>query len=315
MLTLFVRRSIYGALTLLVVSFIIFAATEILPGDVATAILGQSATEENVAAMRERLGLNRPAYVRYTEWLGAFLQGDLGNSISNNRPIAPQIRFRLENTLLLAATAAAISIPLAIALGLVAAIRRGTPLDRAISVTTLAAISLPEYFIGYILILFLSVKLGWLPSFSMINEGMGFWDKLPYIALPALTLTLVTLAHMMRMTRAAVIGVMNSAYIETAHLKGIKNWRVVVQHALPNALSPIITVVALNLAYLVVGVVLVEFVFTYPGIGRFMVDSVAKQDVPVVQACGLIFAFIYVGLNIVADILSIFVNPRLRHPK
>lgn len=315
MLTLFVRRLIYGALTLLVVSFIIFAATEILPGDVATAILGQSATEENAAAMRERLGLNRPAYVRYTEWLGAFLQGDLGNSLSNNRPIAPQIRFRLENTLLLSATAAAISMPLAIALGLVAAIRRGTALDRVISVTTLSAISLPEYFIGYILILFLSVKLGWLPSLSMINEGMGFWDKLPYIALPALTLTLVTLAHMMRMTRAAVIGVMNSAYIEMAHLKGIRNWRVVVQHALPNALSPIITVVALNLAYLVVGVVLVEFVFTYPGIGRFMVDSVSKQDVPVVQACGLIFAFIYVGLNIVADILSILANPRLRHPK
>ena len=315
MLSLLARRLALGLLTLWVVSVIIFAGTEILPGDVATAILGQSATAENTAAIREQLGLNRPPHVRYVEWLTGFLQGDLGTSLGNRRPIAPQIGFRLENTLTLAAFAALIAVPLAIVLGLVSAIRQGTAFDRAISVSTLLAISLPEFFIGYILIYVVSVHLRWLPSLSSINDRMDLWDKIPLLILPALTLTLVTIAHMMRMTRAAVISVMNAPYIEMAELKGIRNWRIVVQHALPNVLSPIINVIVLNLAYLVVGVVVVEVVFTYPGMGQYMVDSVSKRDVPVVQACGLIFAMVYVGLNMTADILAIIANPRLRHPK
>ena len=236
-------------------------------------------------------------------------------SLTSRRPVADQIGFRLENTLLLAAVAAMIAVPLAICLGLVAAIRQGTVFDRGISVSTLLAISVPEFFIGYILIFFVAVHLGWLPSMSNVNARMDLWDKLPLLILPALTLTLVSVAHMMRMTRAAVISVMNSPYIEMAELKGIRNWRIVVQHALPNVLSPIINIVILNLAYLVVGVVVVEVVFTYPGMGQYMVDSVSKRDVPVVQACGLIFATVYVGLNMTADILSILANPRLRHPK
>ncbi len=315
MLALIARRLAVGVLTLLVVSILIFAGTEILPGDVATAILGQSATPENTAAIREQLGLNRPAPERYFDWLVAFVQGDLGTSLGNRRPIAPQIGFRFENTMLLAALAAVIAVPLAIGLGLVSAIRQGTPLDRSISVSSLMAISVPEFFIGYVLILVFAVKLGWLPSLSNVNDRMDTLERLVVMALPAVTLTLVTLAHMMRMTRAAVIGVMNSSYIEMAHLKGVKYWRVVVQHALPNVLSPIITVVMLNLAYLIVGVVVVEVVYTYPGMGQYMVDSVSKRDVPVVQACAMIFAGVWVLLILAADIAAIIANPRLRHPK
>lgn len=315
MFGLIVRRLVLGLLTLLVVSVIIFAGTEILPGDVAQAILGQAATEENVAAIRSALGLDRPAYLRYFDWLGNFLQGDLGESLSNRRPIAEQVGERFVNTLTLAGLAAVIAIPFAITLGLIAAIKQGTLFDKSISVSTLMIISVPEFFVGYVLILFISVKLGWLPSLSNVNSRMDFGEQLAALILPAITLTLVVLAHMMRMTRAAVISVMNSPYIEMAHLKGIKNWRVVVQHALPNALSPIINVVVLNLAYLIVGVFIVEVVFTYPGMGQYMVDAVSKRDVPIVQACGLIFAMTFVGLNLTADILSILANPRLRHPK
>jgi len=314
-LNLLLRRLALGVLTLWAVSVIIFAGTEILPGDVATAILGQSATPENTAAIRLKLGLNRPPQERYIEWLGDFLQGDLGMSLSGQKPIAPQVGFRLGNTLMLAFFAAVIAVPLAITLGLVAAIKQGTVFDRAISILTLCAISLPEYLVGGILVVVVAVNLRWLPSLSNVSDDMTFWQVLSILILPAVTLTLVTVAHMMRMTRAAVIGVMNSPYIEMAQLKGIRNWRVVVQHALPNVLSPIINVVVLNLAYLVVGVVIVEVVFVYPGMGKFMVDAVSKRDVPVVQACGLIFAMIYVGLNMTADILSILANPRLRHPK
>jgi len=315
MLSLLARRLALGLLTLWVVSLIIFIGTEILPGDVATAILGQSATAENTAAIREALGLNRPPHERYLEWLGGLLQGDLGMSLANRKPVADQIGLRLGNTLTLAFFAALVAVPLAIVLGLVAAIRQGTWFDRAISISTLLTISVPEFFIGYLLTLVLSVHLGWLPSLSAVNNRMTLIDKVPLLVLPALTLTLVTIAHMMRMTRAAVIGVMHAPYIEMARLKGIRNWRVVVQHALPNALSPIINIVVLNLAYLVVGVVVVEVVFSYPGMGQYMVDSVSKRDVPAVQACGIIFASVYVGLNMTADILSILANPRLRHPK
>lgn len=315
MLTLLLRRLALGVMTLWVVSVIIFIGTEILPGDVATAILGQAATEENTAAIREELGLNRPPYERYAEWLGGFLQGDLGMSLTSRRPITDQIGYRVENTLLLAGFAALIAVPLAICLGLIAAIKQGTIFDRGISISTLLTISVPEFFIGYVLIFFVAVQWRWLPSMATVNTGMDIWDKLPLLILPAATLTLVTVAHMMRMTRAAVLSVMNSPYIEMAELKGIRNWRIVVQHALPNVLSPIINVVILNLAYLVVGVVVVEVVFTYDGLGKYMVDAVSKRDVPVVQACGLIFALVYVGLNMSADILAILANPRLRHPK
>jgi peptide/nickel transport system permease protein len=315
LLRLVARRLALGLITLWAVSLLIFAATEILPGDVATAILGQSRTPEAVAAIRASLGLNRPAYIRYGDWLAHFVRGDIGKSLANQRDIAPEIRDRLGNTLFLAGVAACVSVPLSILLGLLAAIRQESVFDRVVNAVTLATISVPEFFIGYVLIIVFAVKLDWFPSLAMISADMGFWDRLDAVALPAATLVLVVLAHMMRQTRASVLSILASPFIEMAVLKGIPKWRIVLQHALPNALAPIINVVALNLAYLIVGVVVVEVVFVYPGMGQLIVDSVSKRDVPVVQTCGLIFALTYVGLNMIADLLGILSNPRLRHPR
>ena len=315
MLKLIARRLALGIVTLLVVSVLIFASTQILPGDVATAILGQSATPETVAAIRRDLGLDRPAPVRYAEWLGGFVRGDLGRSLANNQPIAGQIGQRLGNTLFLAGVAALIAVPLAVGLGVLAAIRRESWLDRAISIATLSTISVPEFFVGYVLIILLAVQFQVFPSLATITPGMGLLDELYVVALPALTLTLVVVAHMMRMTRAAVIGVLSAPYIEMARLKGLPERQIVLRHALPNAIGPIATVVALNLAYLVVGVVVVEVVFVYPGMGQYMVDAVTKRDVPAVQACTMVFAITYVLLNLTADMLGIVSNPRLRHPR
>lgn len=312
---LLAQRVALGVGTLLVVSVLIFLGTEILPGDVAEAILGQAATAEAVANIRAKLNLDQPAYIRYVSWLAGFVQGDLGVSLANGQPIASMIGGRLGNTLFLAGVSAAIAVPLAVFLGLVAARFRDTWLDKSISVATLSTISMPEFFLGYLLIFIFAVRLGVAPSLANIYPSMSFGDKLYAIALPAATLTLVVVAHMMRLTRAAIINVMSSPYVEMAELKGVTRSRIVLWHAFPNALSPIINVVVLNLAYLVVGVVLVEVVFVYPGMGQLMVDAVAKRDVPVVQACGLIFAGTYVLLNMTADILSIVSNPRLRHPR
>jgi len=309
------RRLALGLLTVWAASVVIFVATEILPGDVATAILGQSATPAAVANIREQLGLDRPAPVRYAEWLGNFLQGDLGTSLANRRPIADVIGSRLMNTLFLAGVAAAVAVPLAILLGLLAALYRDTAFDKVISTSTLAAISMPEFLIGYFLIYLLAVQFQVFPSLARIHDGMGLWERIYAVGLPAITLSAVVVAHMMRMTRAAVINVLFSPFIEMAELKGVPRAAIIFRHALPNALSPIINVVVINLAYLVVGVIVVEVVFVYPGIGQLMVDGVSKRDVPLVQACGLIFAITYVGLNLLADVLAIACNPRLRHPR
>ncbi len=312
---LLARRIALGLLLLLAVSVLIFAGTQILPGDVAQSILGQSATPQALANLREELGLNDPAWLRYLRWLGGVLSGDLGTALSNGQAIGPQIAQRLGNTLFLAFWAAAVAVPLAILLGLLAVRYRNRWPDRLISGVTLASISLPEFFIGYVLIFFFGVKLRWFPSVATVHDGMSLWEKLEAIALPVTVLTLVVLAHMMRMTRAAILNVMQSAYIETAELKGLSQFRVVFRHAFPNAIAPIVNVVMINLAYLVVGVVVVEVIFVYPGMGQYLVDHVAKRDVPVVQATGLIFAAVYIGLNLVADIVAIVSNPRLRHPK
>jgi peptide/nickel transport system permease protein len=315
MLKLLGQRLVLGFLTLVVVSALIFAVTEWLPGDLATSILGQQATPENVAAIRAELGLDRPAQERYVEWLASAFKGDLGISLANKRPVVDVIGPRLWNTLFLAIYAAIIAVPLSVLLGILAAIHRNSIYDRAVNIGTLAAISMPEFFIGYVLILYLAVQLRWFPAIATFKPEQSMTQHLYATFLPMLTLVLVVIAHMMRMTRTSVLAVMASPYIEMALLKGIPKWRIVVRHALPNALAPIINVIALNLAYLIVGVVVVEAVFTYNGLGRLMVDAVAKRDVPVVQACGLIFAIVFIGLNLIADVLSILSNPRLRHPR
>ena len=314
-LKLVAQRVALSLLLLLAASALIFAGTQILPGDVAQSILGQSATPEALANLRRDLGLNDPPATRYFNWLWGALQGDLGTALTNGRDIAESIGQRLSNTLFLAFWAAVVSVPLAIGLGLLAVRYRNRWPDKLISGVTLASISIPEFLIGYVLMFYISVKLQWFPSVSTVYPSMGFWEKLNVIALPVAVLTLVVLAHMMRMTRAVILNVMQSAYIETAELKGLTGLQIIWRHAFPNAVAPIVNVVMLNLAYLVVGVVVVEVVFVYPGMGQFLVDHVSKRDVPVVQACGLIFAAVYIGLNLIADLVSILSNPRLRHPK
>ena len=309
------QRVALGILLLWIVSLLIFWGTEMLPGDVASAILGQSATPVSLANLREKMGLNDPAHVRYMRWLIGVLHGDLGTALTNGKDIASSIGSRLGNTLFLAFWAAIIAVPLSIVLGLVAARYAGRWPDKVISGVTLATISLPEFVVGYIAMFILAVNYRVFPSTALIYDSMTLWQKLNAIALPVIVLVLVVLAHMMRMTRAAILNVMQSAYIETAELKGLKQSTIISRHAFPNAIAPVVNVVMLNLAYLVVGVVVVEVVFVYPGMGQYLVDHVSKRDVPVVQACGLIFAAVYIGLNILADVISILTNPRLRHPK
>lgn len=316
LLRLVLKRLGFGLITLLVVSVLIFFAVELLPGDTAEAILGQAATPETVAALRIELGLNDPAYVRYFHWLLGALHGDLGRSaIPPHEPVASVIGDRFVHTLFLAAYAAVIAVPLSITLGVIVALLRNTVFDRVANVLTLTSISSPEFFLGYILILFFAVKIPAFPALASLSDGMTLPELLHRTFLPALTLVLVVTAHMMRMTRAAIINLLASPYIEMARLKGVPPWKVIVKHALPNAWAPIINVVALNLAYLITGVVLVEVVFVYPGVGQLLIDAVAKRNFPVVQAISLIFAATFILLNLAADIGAILTNPRLRHPK
>jgi peptide/nickel transport system permease protein len=309
------KRWAASLVTLFIISLIIFIGVELLPGDVAQSVLGQSATPETVEAFRKELKLDLPPHIRYVAWLKDFAHGDFGTSLANGRPVAELIGWRLGNTLFLALTTSVIAIPLAIFLGMLAAFYRNTFFDKLISITTLSFISFPEFFIAYILISLLSVQLNIFPSLAIIDKNMGFASRLYTILLPSLTLTCVVTAHMMRQTRAAIINVLASAYIEMAEIKGLTRLRIIMHHAFPNSLSPVINVVAVNMAYLIVGVVIVEVVFVYPGLGQLLVDSVAKRDLPVVQASGLIFSIAYIFLNLAADILSMLSNPKLRQSK
>ena len=312
-----------GLMTLFFVSLIIFMSIELLPGDFTQAVLGQAATEETVAAFRRELGLDQPAPVRYVQWIAGVLQGDFGTSFSGraasgidrSRDVVDLIAPRLMNTLFLAGMTAVIAVPLALFLGITAALWRNSIYDRTVSAATLTTISLPEFFVAYLLILFLSSLWPVFPSLANVSATTPFWDRVNACILPSLTLMLVIVAHMMRMTRAAIINLLASPYIEMARLKGLPAGRVILKHALPNAWAPIVNVIAFNLAYLVVGVVVVEVVFVYPGIGQLMVDAVTTRDIPVVQACALIFAATYILLNLLADIISIVTNPRLLHPR
>ncbi|MER8917364.1 ABC transporter permease [Mesorhizobium sp. M0761] len=312
---LIIKRFALGIFVLWVVSLFIFLGVSLLPGDVATEILGQSALPETVAAFRHELGLDLPLHIRYVHWLGGLVTGDLGHSLANGRAVSQLIGERLGNTLFLAGVAACFSVPVSLLLGLLTALYRGSVFDRLTNAITLTWISFPEFFVAYILIMFFSVQAGWFPSLSTMRDSDSFTHSLYLVTLPALTLTLVVTAHMMRMTRAAIISVLGSPFIEMAKLKGIGQRRVIVWHALPNALAPIINVVVIDLAYLIVGVVVVEVVFVYPGLGQLMIDSVQRRDITVVQACSLIFASTYILLNMFADVLASATNPRLMYPK
>ena len=318
------QRFVLGFSSLIVGSMIMFSSIECLPGDFGEAVLGQAALPETVAAFRAELGLDLPLHERYLEWLGGVMTGDMGNSFSGrgastggdrSRSVAELIGPRLENTLFLASMAAIIAVPLALFLGITAALYRNSIYDRMVNGITLTTISFPEFFVAYILILIFASLFKVFPSLANISQDATFFEQLYLSALPAITLTLVIVAHMMRMTRAAIINLMASPYIEMAELKGISKSQIIIKHALPNAWAPIVNVIAFNLAYLVVGVVVVEVVFVYPGVGQLMVDAVTSRDVPVVQGCAIIFAATYILLNLLADIISIATNPRLLHPR
>ena len=315
LLRLIVRRLALGILTLLAISLLITVGVEALSGDVCTAMMGQMASEDKVAACHRALNLDRPVHLRYIEWLINFAQGDMGKALTNHRDVVDVIGNRVGNTFFLAIAAALIAIPISLALGVLAALYRNSFLDRSISMITLSGISVPDFFIAYILMAIFAVSYGFFPAISNIDDSMSLAERITASALPVLTLTLAVSAHMMRMTRASIVSLMASPYIEMAKLKGIKPSRIIVFHALPNAWSPIIQVIMLNLAWLVVGVVIVEVVFVYPGLGALMIDAVFLRDLPTVRATAMIFATVYVILNLLADILSMMSNPRLMHPK
>ncbi|MGI9303138.1 MAG: ABC transporter permease [Gammaproteobacteria bacterium] len=315
------RRTAIGVATLFVVSILIFLGTSVLPGDVANIILGQMATPESLAALRAKLGLDQPAYARYFFWLGNLMTGDLGISKAGSgagtigTPISVMIAPRLWNTFQLAGVVALIAIPLSLSLGLLAAMYPGTWLDRIVTFCTLALISVPEFLVATFLVLVLAVQLRWLPATAYMSGNETGWQLARALAMPALTLVIVASSQIMRMTRATVLNVMSSPYIEMAILKGVPRARIILRHALFNAIGPIVNVIALNLAYLVSGVVIVETIFSYPGLAKLMIDAVQTRDLPLVQACAMIFCATYVVLIFIADMASILSNPRLRHPK
>ena len=314
--TLLLQRIGIGFVLIIAISFLLFVGVEMLPGDFARNFLGQSATPEAVANIRKELGLDEPLLSRYLGWLGGMLTGDFGHSWANKASVNEQLFKRLANTLFLATTAALFAVPISVGLGMVAVFFRNKLPDHVINILSLAAISMPEFFIGYLIIF--AFALLW-----PIGDGPPIIPSRPLLSLanvqlvflPALTLVVVVLAAMMRMTRAAILNIMESAYIETAELKGLNMMTIIRKHAAPNAISPIINVVALNLAYLVVGVIVVEVIFAYPGMGQYFVDAVKVRDMPVVQACGVVFAGVYIVLNMLADVGAILANPRLMHPK
>lgn len=310
--SLILARLGIAVITLIIVSFIVFAATEMLPGDVAQILLGQAATPEAVAGLREAMGLNDPALLRFVRWLGGLAQGDLGTSYANNMPVADLIGGRLANTLQLAAVTAAFAVPLALFLGITTAMYRSSLYDRVVNFLVIGVISVPEFMIATLAVLVFAVWLRWLPALSFANDVSGLWELLKVYAMPVITLTCVISAQMIRMTRAAVIETLKAPYVEMALLKGASKPRMVLRHALPNAIGPIVNAVALSLSYLLGGVIIVEVIFNYPGIAKLMVDAVSTRDLPLIQTCAMIFCLGYLLLITIADVIAILSNPRLR---
>lgn len=308
------RRVAVAGLTLVLVSAIVFGLTSLLPGDAAEQALGQGATPETVAALRIELGLDRPGYVRYAEWLRGLVTGDPGESLASRMPVADLIGERLPNSLLLAAMTALFATPFALGVGILAAMRRGTKLDRSLSVLTLSMVAVPEFLVASIAVLLFAVKLRWLSALSALPADYTAMDFVRAYAMPIMALGFVVVAQMARMTRAAVIAQLDQPYAEMARLKGVGPVRLVLRHALPNAAGPIANAVALSLSYLLGGAIIVETIFNYPGLASLMVDAVTNRDMPVLQTCAMIFCGIYLTMVLIADVIAIVSNPRLRHP-
>ena len=311
-LPLIARRIGAAGLTLLLVSAVIFTITGLLPGDAAEQALGQSATPETLAALRTQMGLDQAAHVRYFRWLGGMLSGNLGVSAMNGLRVTELIATRLPNSLVLAAVTAAVSVPIALTLGITSAMWRGSRLDRGLNLATLSLVAVPEFLVATVAVLIFAVKLNWLSALSNPADTKTLGAFVHAYAMPVMTLCCVIIAQMARMTRAAVIDQLSASYVEMAVLKGARPMRVVLAHALPNAIGPIANAVALSLSYLLGGVVIVETIFNYPGIASLMVDAVTNRDMPLVQACAMIFCAAYLVLVLIADVVAIAANPRLR---
>jgi peptide/nickel transport system permease protein len=311
-LILVAQRLGIALITLVIVSFAVFAATEFLPGDVAQILLGQAATPEAVAGLRQAMGLDEPALLRFVKWLFGLLQGEFGTSYVNRMPVAELISGRLENSLRLAAVATVLTVPIALTLGITAAMWHSSTYDRVVSSLTISVISVPEFLVATLAVLVFAVWLRWLPALAYTGEITSFGDMMRAYAMPIITLGFVISAQMIRMTRAAVIETIQTPYVEMALLKGASRSRMVLRHALPNAIGPIANAVALSLSYLVGGVIIVETIFNYPGVAQLMVDAVAHRDLPLIQTCAMLFCVSYLLLITIADLIAILSNPRLR---
>lgn len=310
---LILRRIGLSLMLLLAVSVVVFAGTELLPGDVAQMILGQGATPEALEGLRQVLHLDQPAWLRYVTWLHGLVTGDPGQSLVNGMPVADQVGRRLANSLRLALLTTVVTVPLALLVGITAAVWRGSLYDRIVNVLTVATVSVPEFLFATLAVLVFAVHLHWLPALSYSVNTDSITALLRSFTLPVSTLALAIFAQMARMTRAALVNTLGASYVEMAVLKGVRPTRLVLRHALPNALGPIANAVALSLSFLLGGVVIVETVFNYPGLAKLMVDAVSTRDMPLVQACAMIFCAGYLLLVLVADIVAILANPRLRH--
>ncbi|NIM96368.1 MAG: ABC transporter permease subunit [Anaerolineales bacterium] len=312
-MTLYVLRRLgFLVLTLIITSIIIFSITQLLPGDVASIILGREAGEEALQVLREDLGLDEPAYVQYGTWLMNFLQGDWGESFSTQVDVFTMVMQRLRNSLMLAAVTLVLAVPLSVALGVVAGLREGKLLDSTINIGSLAVVGLPEFVTGLVLIQIFAFGLKWFPANSSIRAGAGFLEVLPMLILPALTATLVLLAYIIRLTRAGVVEELKASYVRTADLKGLPRNTVVIKHVLRNALLPTITIIAVSVGWMISGLVVIENVFNYPGLGRLLVFAIERRDLPIIQAVALITVLGFALANLAADLLSAFLNPRVR---
>ena len=315
MIILLIRRLILATVTIGIVVTIVFVAVEALPGDACTSFLGRAATGNRLALCQEEFGLNRPAVERFIEWIGAALQGDLGQSMARRDSVAELVGIRLRNTVLLGLSACAIGVPLAIMLGVITGLWRDRPLDISLSTFAIIIMTIPEFVTGTVLILIFSIWLKWLPGIVITRPTAPLSDFLVDIILPVIALAGIMTAHIMRMVRTSVIDVLNSEYVRMAQLKGVPYWTMVRRHVLPNALVPTINLIALTIAWMLGGVVVIEVVFNYPGIGRLIVDAIGDRDLPLVQGIALVLSAIYVGLNLAADIFTLLLNPKLRTMK
>lgn len=309
---LIVQRIALAGLTLFLVSLVIFTISGLLPGDAAQEVLGQSATPEQVAALRHEMGLDQPGPVRYARWLQGIVAGDPGQSLVANQPVADIIAERLPNTLTLAALAALVSVPFAFLIGITSAVARGRGLDRALNILTLSMVALPEFLVATIAVLILSVKLLWLPSIALVPEDPTFGEFVRAYAMPVMVLAVGVIAQLGRMIRAAIIAELDRPYVEMARLKGVSPVRLIFRHVLPNAVGPVVNAMALSLSYLFGGAIIVETIFSYPGLASLMVNAVTSRDMPLLQACAMIFCAAYLLLVLVADTIAILANPRLR---